>query len=142
MPVIIRTLITPLGTHAGKFTIPLHGVNDSWIPSLQNQGDEWQRLGQNGSGMQIIGTRGRRIQASGWNACATLKTATDFVGLFESLEAEVCQVTDAWNRALPRVRLTAISCMPKATRGPIISGTTATLYRVECQWTAELLPNA
>lgn len=141
MPVLARTTITPLGTHSGKFTIVLHGVNDSWIPSLQNQGDEWQRLGQAGSGAQIVGTRGRKIKASGWHGEATLAAALTFVSNFESLEEEVCQVVDAWGRTLGRVRLSEVSAVPRNTKGPILSGTTQILYRVEVAYTAERMPD-
>lgn len=141
MPAIARTTITPLGAHAGKFTIVLHGVNDSWIASLQNQGDEWQRLGQAGSGAQIIGTRGQKTKSTGWHGESTLAAALTFIGNFESLEEEVCQVADAWGRTLARVRLSGVSAVPRNTKGPILSGTTQITYRCEVAFSAERLPD-
>lgn len=142
MALIVRTTIVPLGIHGGKFTIALHGVTGSWIPSLQNQGDEWQRIGQAGSGVQVVGTRGRKVNVTGWFGAPDFTTAGTFIANFESLETEVCQVSDAWNRTVGRVRISAIQCAPRSTVGPLVSPGSPVKYRVECEWTAERLPDA
>jgi hypothetical protein len=141
MSLVVRTTLTPLGANSGKFTIQLHGVLDSWIPSLQNQGDIWQRVGQSGSGGQIVGTRGRAVPITGWRGESDSATAQTFAGNFEALELEVVQVLDAWGRAIARVRLTECKAIPRRTRGPVITGATQVLYRIDCSWQAERLPN-
>lgn len=141
MAVFIRTTITPLGAHVGRFRIILHGVNDGWLPAMQAQGDEWQRIGQSGSGTQIVGYRGRKVSPSGWYGSPNVADATGFATAFESLENEVCTVADDYGRVIQRVRLTEIKVNPRPTRGPTLSGGVV-LFRCECSWTAEVLPNA
>lgn len=141
MTVQIRTIITPLGAHSGQFRILLHGVADGWLAALQPQGDEWQRLGQSGSGTQIVGYRGRKATPTGWYGSPNLADATGFANAFESLETEVCMVNDDYGRTIPRVRFTDIRVNPRPTRGPTLSGGVV-LFRCECSWSAEVLPNA
>lgn len=142
MAIFTRTTIIPLGAHSGQFRIPLHGVSDSWIPSLQAQVDEFQRIGQTGSGAQIVGYRGRKVSPTGWYGSPSASDATAFTTAFESLEGEVCQVIDDYGRTLSRVRITEIKVNPRPTRGPTISGSQVVIFRCECSWTAEALPNA
>lgn len=141
MAVQIRTTITPLGAHAGQFRIVLHGCTGGWLPALQAQGDEFQRVGQSGSGTQTVGYRARKVSPSGWYGSPSLFDATGFTSAFESLENEVCQVLDDYGRSIPRVRLTEIHVNPRPTRGPTLGGGGVVLFRCECSWTAEVLPN-
>lgn len=138
MPLPVRTTITPTGT-SGKKTAELHGVSDSWIPSLQSQVDVFQRLGQSGTGSQIVGIRAPTVEAKGWRGESDQAAALSFSVAFEALTGEICAITDDWGRTISAVRLTNCRAFPRRTSGPVISGATFVKFRVEVSWTAECI---
>jgi hypothetical protein len=130
----------PDGSNGDVSSFVLYGFNGN-IATIQNVGDEFQRLGQSGTGQQILGSRGKPSPISGWTGFSDVKLAVAFLERWESLETRICAIVDSFSRNNKRVRLTGCSGMIKNTRGPLISGVPIT-HRVVVSAYAERLPDA
>lgn len=141
MAVQTRCTITPYAeTAGGSFAVTLHGWN-GWIPVMQNLMDEYTRLGQTGSGAQVLGRRGRKKGCTGWQGFTTEAAAKAFAEQWEGLEGRIVRVVDSYSRNMPRVRLTNVSAEVRAGKGPVTSGATQVSHRVECTVDCERLPD-
>lgn len=138
-----RAIITPYADSQGTVTgaITVNGWQ-GWIPTLQNQGDESQRLGETGSLAQITAKRGTKKTCTMWVGLTDKAAALAFAERWETLNLRVCRVVDGFDRNLPRVRLSNCNANVVRTRGPIYSGTTPVSYRVELSADFERMPNA
>ena len=135
-----RAKIFPLTQAISISGFDLYGFNGN-ISTIQNVGDEFQRLGQSGTGQQILGSRGKPSPISGWAGFSSAAAALIFLETWESLEAQICAIVDGFSRNNKRVRLTGCSGMIKATRGPLLNGTPIT-HRVVVSAYVERLPDA
>ncbi len=109
----------------GKIDVmTVHGWK-GWLPAIQDQLDIYQRTGQSGRGMQIVGESSEETEIIVeviYDSVANLKAAVEVV---EQWKGRTVVVTDGWGRLFPRVRLNRIKAMPTACKGPGPSGTNA-----------------
>lgn len=117
-------------------------VHNGWIPSVQDVGDTVHRLGGAGTVLQSIGTIAGKVTFPMESLFATKADLLNFCGSIEALSDAVVQVSDAWGRSLPRVRITEPSARPTRKTGGTISGGLPVLYMAACQLSFERMPDS
>lgn len=139
---VVNFTITPLAAGVGPATaLQFHHVNDGWIPSLQDIGEEVHRVGDDGTVAQTLGTVGRPVRIPCSAAFATMDLAVAFCSDVELLQWTEVSVQDAYGRMLPRVRVTsAMASAPVRCRGVTVGGQPS-VARVDCVIECELLPS-
>ncbi len=122
-------------------SLEFHGWT-GWVPSVDNTGEAFARIGQPGSGSQITGSRGAQTACSAWIGCANKQAALDAAAAVEALAWTTVKMVSQWgtsdNRA--RVRVSAASCKIAQGKGTLMTAGAPMLYLVECQITVEELP--
>lgn len=114
----------------GSINLRFHGWT-GWAPGLQDQGEDYQRLGGTGSGAQITGTRGKKKECRAWAAFSTQSEMLSFVDNVEATEWQTMTLSSPWGRTA-QVRVTKAEAEPKKCRG-IVN------FRVECIFEVERL---
>ncbi len=120
-------------------SVTFHGWS-GWAPKIKDNGESYSRLGQVGTGSQIINSTGPEFTATAWKAFTTKSDALSFADSITDLQWEVVKLSDAYGRSFPRVRVSSAEAMPKASKGPAVTGTTPAIYRVDCSFKLEVLP--
>ncbi len=115
-----------------------------WVGRLtttQNQGEDFARLGQKGSGSQVLNVRAKSSTIQTWRLFDTMASAVDFVALVEALQWTVVATNDPVNGPRARVRVIASAAVATAGRGtPSGAGSTPSAALVRCEFTLETLP--
>ena len=136
MPLQTRLVLTP---KAGGSSVNIHGCKNQ-INYVTIIGDRFRRSGAGQAGYQTLGSDCDESSLDIWHACATL--------------AEGAALTIALNALIYRVvavtykEYSALTCIVKgvnvtklaATRGSIISGSTAATFRLEATIKLEHTP--
>ncbi len=128
-----------LSTSATLGGIAFHGWR-GWIGSIQNVVDIFGRIGEAGSGHEVVQTRSTPVSVSAWIACSSAGNAITAAGSVETLSGTVVALTDPWSRSISRVRVTGASCSIVAGKGTEISAAVPSTHIVKCEFTIERLP--
>ncbi len=119
--------------------ILFHGWR-GWVGSVHNVIDIFSRIGEAGTGSQVVGTRSSPVQISAWAACSNDSDAVNKANDVEQLEGTVAELLDPWGRDLASVRVTDVKCSIHFGRGSEISSGVPMTHIVKCEFTLELLP--
>ncbi len=119
--------------------IQFHGWT-GWVPSRQPMITSFSRVGQDGSGSEITGTRSEPKDYSAWIAVSSQTEAKDKARAIEDLCGQVGALLDPWGRSIAKMRVTKARAVPRAAKGSIISGTTPATHVVVCEFELEPLP--
>ncbi len=119
--------------------IVFHGWR-GWVGSLNNVIDIFARIGEAGSGSQIVQTRAAPVQISAWIAAANDSDAVNHASDVEALSGTIAELEDPWGRDLAHVRVTEVRCSIHFGHGTEISGGIPMTHIVRCEFTVELLP--
>lgn len=110
MPYILPVSATINGS------FPLHGW-DGWLHGLKSEVETFARLGETGSGAQILRTRAPESSITATRVCSSLREARDAAETAEDWQGQVLMVTDPWGRAFLRVRFHEVTPVVKACSG-------------------------
>ncbi len=113
-----------------EYTVKFHGWT-GWFPGLQDQGEDYQRLGGVASGAQITGTRADKKECTAWTAFASKNEMLAFIVYVEALQWRTMAWTGPWG-VTKTVRIT------KATADPVY-GRGVVNFRVDCTFEGERL---
>jgi hypothetical protein len=87
------------------------------INVIRNQGETFSRLGQTGSGSQILASRAQQSRISCWRLFDTVSNAQDFGDDVEDLCYTVVSSADPTNGSIDRLRITEADVIVKPGRG-------------------------
>jgi len=110
------------------------------LANLQSLVDDYARIGQTGSGAQIVGLRGRRCAISAWGGASSKAEAIGRADSLEAMQGLVVRVGDDLGRIFSRVRIYQIAASIKAGYGPRLPGGSQMIYRIDVQASMEVLP--
>ncbi len=119
--------------------ITFHGWR-GWVGSIKNVVDIFTRIGEEGSGHQVVATRATPVNISAWIACTNDGDAVNACSDVEALDGTLTGLLDPWGRNLASVRVTGVSCNIKFGRGNDVSDGNPMTHVVFCDFTIELLP--
>lgn len=117
----------------------LHGWHGR-LSNLQNIVDDYARIGQIGSGAQIVGRRSAKCQVTPWAGAASRVEAIALADAFDSYQGTTVRVGDDLGRVFQRVRVESISTMIKAGYGGSLPTGVQMLYKIEVTAVLEVLP--
>jgi hypothetical protein len=119
-------------------TVQLHGWS-GWIEPIQDIVDAENRVGQEGSVIQITGRKSNMTQVMATRVYADAVTARADALTLADYQGTTVKIVDPWGRTLPRVRVHEIKAKPIVCfgTGPGTSGAAA---RIEITMTLEALP--
>lgn len=121
-------------------TFPLHGWS-GWLHGLKDEPETFARLGETGSGAQILRTRGPESPVQAMRICASLADALTAAEQAEAWQAQVLRVVDPFGRSFLRVRFNEVSVSVRGCRGNGPDATSAAA-RVMLDLRLEVLPDA
>lgn len=113
-----------------------------WFGSVQNIGSEFRRIGQAGTGAEVVGTKAESGTGHGWIPCTTQQAAIAAAKAVEALRWTTQAVTDHVGRTLPRVLIKGgTRATPTQKRGPMVGSATAqSTWQVEVEIEYEVQP--
>ncbi len=123
-------------------TVRLHGMQGR-IGGLQQIGEHYRRTGGIGTGAQATGLLATPSTHPVWAACAKQSDAEGLCSDLEALQMFVCRVTDQYGRTLNRVKVRGVTITAcQRTKGPTLTGSVLSTYRVEATLELERLPDS
>jgi hypothetical protein len=128
-----------LTTVAQVGTVNFHGWHGR-LSSPQLILDEFARIGVVGSGSQIVGTRGARVEINAWIGAPSSKDAVAACQAVEGLQGGVYQITDDFGRIFPRVRVSSATSSCRAGLGPNLSTGQQMTFLIDAKFSMEVLP--
>lgn len=118
----------------------IHGW-EGWLHGLKSEVETFARLGETGSGAQILRTRAPESQITVTQICSSLREALEAAEVAEGWQGQVLQVMDPWDRVFLRVRFHEVTPTVKACKGTGPSGSPAAA-KVVLALRLEVLPDA
>ena len=136
MPLQTRLVLTP---KAGGSSVNLHGCQGQ-IKYVATIGDRFRRPGAGQAGYQTLGSDCPESSLDVWHACATQAEGSALVVALNNLIYKVVAVTYKEFAGLTCI-ITGVDIVKLvATRGSIISGSTAATFRLEATIKLEHAP--
>jgi hypothetical protein len=87
-----------------------------WVPSMQEIADRYRRIGQSGSGVQVLGEEDKPKEYKSWRLFTSATEAADFIGDIEDLPVDTYDMTDQWGYTF-QVRISESKATLRAGKG-------------------------
>jgi hypothetical protein len=121
-------------------TLEFHGWHGR-VRKIQREAEEFARLGQIGSGAQLVGQRAAKSVISVWRGESNKSSASTFADQAEQMQfQDAVAVTDPYGNTFRGCRVSSVVVAPIRTgKGSPISGNTQMTHLINIEFTLEVI---